>query len=406
MSAMSTTSTATVMFCDLVSSTERQTRLGDDAADVFRRRLFAAMRTAAEQSRGKVIKSLGDGVMVVFQASILDALKCAVDLHENCASIDLDDPPLLRIGLASGEIAEEDGDVFGLPVVEAARLCAAAQPGQTLATDVVRAMLGSRGRYQLSPRGELSLKGIPQPVRIVELLREGGPVPTPEPANSAPPPPVAPPSTGSLPPPTNAPAELAASTGSRPAGRRAGLIAAAVAIAAALGVGGWIAFGGQGDDDSTTASTGASAQPSSTAPSASTGDSLAANAADPESPDVNLETLMSPEEILALDVDVVLNDPSPVATTYSADDRIVVAEVTVPEGTSFNVYWNPSGDFNPRVRLRVVNESGDVAIVDGRGLVNTEAIVSDGGTYRILVGAGGTKPGTADLQALWVPDET
>ncbi|HAP77570.1 MAG TPA: adenylate/guanylate cyclase domain-containing protein, partial [Acidimicrobiaceae bacterium] len=80
---MSTTSTATVMFCDLVSSTERQTRLGDDAADVFRRRLFAAMRAAAEQSRGKVIKSLGDGVMVVFQASILDALKCAVDLHEN-----------------------------------------------------------------------------------------------------------------------------------------------------------------------------------------------------------------------------------------------------------------------------------------------------------------------------------
>lgn len=403
---MSTTSTATVMFCDLVSSTERQTRLGDDAADVFRRRLFAAMRTAAEQSRGKVIKSLGDGVMVVFQASILDALKCAVDLHENCASIDLDDPPLLRIGLASGEIAEEDGDVFGLPVVEAARLCAAAQPGQTLATDVVRAMLGSRGRYQLSPRGELSLKGIPQPVRVVELLREGAPLPTPEPANAPPPLPDTQPSSGSLPPPTGDPTKQAASHDSRPAGRRAGLIAAAVAIVAALGVGGWIAFGGQGDDDSTTASTGASVQPSSTAPSASTGDSLATNAPDPESPDVNLETLMSPEEILALDVDVVLNDPSPVATTYSADDRIVVAEVTVPAGTTFNVYWNPSGDFNPRVRLRVVNESGDVAIVDGRGLVNTEAIVSDGGTYRILVGAGGTKPGTADLQALWVPDET
>jgi class 3 adenylate cyclase len=170
---MTTTSTATMLFADLVSSTERQSRMGDDASDEFRGRLFGALRHAAEQSRGDVIKFLGDGLMVVFRASTLDALTCALTMHDNAASLDPFDPPLLRIGISAGEVSEDGGDVFGMPVIEAARLCAAAQPSQTLATDVVRALIGNRGRFELAYVGDLELKGIPEPVTTVQLRRLG-----------------------------------------------------------------------------------------------------------------------------------------------------------------------------------------------------------------------------------------
>ena len=78
----------------------------------------------------------------------------------------------LRVGLSGGEVTREDEDYFGDPVVEAARLCATCDSGQVLATDVVRAMAGRRNRHECRSLGELTLKGLSDPLETVEVLWE------------------------------------------------------------------------------------------------------------------------------------------------------------------------------------------------------------------------------------------
>ena len=141
---MARTQTVTILFCDLVGSTERRARLGDDAADEFKDRFFAALRSAVARDDGTEVKSLGDGLMAAFPASAADAVTCATEMHRAVADLDADDPPRLRIGISSGEVAQDGTDWSGLPVVEAARLEAAAAPGQTLASAVVRSLVGTR----------------------------------------------------------------------------------------------------------------------------------------------------------------------------------------------------------------------------------------------------------------------
>ena len=78
----------------------------------------------------------------------------------------------MRIGLAAGEAIEEEGDFFGDPVVEAARLCAQAAPGQILATELLRLTVGRHTSLEFSPLGPLELKGLPAPVPAVEVRWE------------------------------------------------------------------------------------------------------------------------------------------------------------------------------------------------------------------------------------------
>ena len=76
----------------------------------------------------------------------------------------------LRVGLALGDVdVDGDGDCHGTAVVEAARVCAAAGAGQVLASDTVRAVAGSRGGHVFTPLGPVELKGIAEPVSVVEV---------------------------------------------------------------------------------------------------------------------------------------------------------------------------------------------------------------------------------------------
>lgn len=165
------TSTIAVLVCDLVDSTARHARLGEDAADLFRREFFAAMRTAVDRSDGEVVKNLGDGLLVVFRRSTVDALQCAHDLHDAMTPLAPGDPVQLRIGVSAGEAVEEDGDWFGMSVIEASRLCAAATPGTTATTAVVRSLAGSRGGHAFTPVGPKILQGIPEPVEVWTVQR-------------------------------------------------------------------------------------------------------------------------------------------------------------------------------------------------------------------------------------------
>jgi class 3 adenylate cyclase len=124
--AMGRTQAVTILFCDLVASTERRARLGDDAFDQFTTRFMATLRSTIAEADGRVVSSAGDGLMVVFPASIADAVACATTMHRAVGELDPHDPPLLRVGISSGEVAQDGDEYSGMPIVEAARLEAAA----------------------------------------------------------------------------------------------------------------------------------------------------------------------------------------------------------------------------------------------------------------------------------------
>jgi len=170
--------TVTVLFTDLVGSTELLARLGDSAFDDVRRHHFSTLREAVKRHGGDVVKTLGDGVLAVF-SSAADAVRCAVAVQQTVAGgLSSRAPPLaIRVGLALGDVTFEEDDVFGTPVVEAARLVAAARGGQILATAVVRVVGGGRSGASFSDLGSLSLKGLPEPVPVFEVTWE-----QPEPA--------------------------------------------------------------------------------------------------------------------------------------------------------------------------------------------------------------------------------
>jgi class 3 adenylate cyclase/energy-coupling factor transporter ATP-binding protein EcfA2 len=166
------TATVTFVFCDMVGSTALQTQLGDDMHDEVRRKLNAALLEAVSAHRGVAVKSMGDGIMAVFTSSTSDAVACAVAMQRAVARLHAADPMLglaLRVGVSAGEAVSEDSDWFGRPVVEAARLCAAARPGQVLAADVVRLLVGSRGGHDFEPVDPMPLKGLPGLVEACEV---------------------------------------------------------------------------------------------------------------------------------------------------------------------------------------------------------------------------------------------
>ena len=176
---MGRTQTVTIMFCDLVASTERRARLGDDAFDEFSGRFIATLRDQIARSGGRELTNLGDGLMAVWTESTADAVACATAMHHAVSALDGEDPPRLRVGISVGEVAQAGGEYSGMPIVEAARLEAAASPGRTLANAVVRALVGTRRELRFRDMGALLLKGIPVPLVAVEVIDDEGPVAPP-----------------------------------------------------------------------------------------------------------------------------------------------------------------------------------------------------------------------------------
>lgn len=166
--------TATVIFTDLVGSTALRSRLGEQAADELRRRHDHLLTGAVEAHHGQVVKGLGDGVMATFPAAsdavaATVAIQQAIDRHNRSADAPV--PLTVRIGMSAGDVTFEEGDCFGTPVIEAARLCAAASGGQILASEMVRWLVRGGG-HRFSPLGALDLKGLPEPVPACEVAWE------------------------------------------------------------------------------------------------------------------------------------------------------------------------------------------------------------------------------------------
>ena len=171
-------STEIVLFTDLVGSTELRAGLGEDAAEDLRRTHDRLVGEAITASGGRLVKNLGDGVMATFSGAS-DAVRAAVGIQQ---AIDRHNrsgvagaPLPVRIGISAGDVTIEDGDCFGTPVIEAARLCAVAAGGQILVSEVVRWLAGSTGGHRFMSVGALELKGLPAALPTCEVSWEPQP---------------------------------------------------------------------------------------------------------------------------------------------------------------------------------------------------------------------------------------
>lgn len=159
------TATVTVVFTDLVGSTAMMSRVGEVAADRLRREHFDLLREPVGTHDGVEVKNLGDGLMVVF-TSAADAVAAAVAMQQALwrRNQRADETLEIRVGIAAGDAEVDDGDYFGAPVVQAARLCSAAGTGEVLCTELVRMLAGSRAEVAFESVGALELKGLDDPV--------------------------------------------------------------------------------------------------------------------------------------------------------------------------------------------------------------------------------------------------
>jgi class 3 adenylate cyclase len=167
----STSGLVTLLFTDLVGSTELLARAGDDEA----KRIFSAHHqllgdTVAEHG-GHEVKWLGDGLMVAFP-SAADAVSCAIAMQQAARRPVAGERLAIRVGLTAGEAFRDMADFFGTPVVLAKRLCDRADAGQILCSDLVAGLLAGRPGFTFAAVGELELKGLPTPVATYEVRYE------------------------------------------------------------------------------------------------------------------------------------------------------------------------------------------------------------------------------------------
>jgi class 3 adenylate cyclase len=159
----------TIMFTDMEGSTSLTQRLGDARAQDVLRTHNTIVRDALKAHSGSETKHTGDGIMASF-TSASKALDAAVAIQRTFTDHNesAETPIRVRIGLNAGEPVAEDEDLFGTAVQLAARICAHAEPSQILASNVVRELAAGKG-VMFSDRGEVTLRGFEEPVRLYEV---------------------------------------------------------------------------------------------------------------------------------------------------------------------------------------------------------------------------------------------
>jgi len=122
---------------------------------------------------GRIVKTTGDGLLVEF-ASVVDAVRCAVEVQQSMVEREADVPDdgriRYRIGVNLGDIVVADDDVFGDGVNVAARLEALAKPGEVLISGTAFDHLKKKLEYGYRFQGERKVKNIAEPVRVYSVL--------------------------------------------------------------------------------------------------------------------------------------------------------------------------------------------------------------------------------------------
>jgi class 3 adenylate cyclase len=164
----------TILFTDVEGSTALTQRLGDAKAREVLRQHERIVREALKSHAGSELKTTGDGFMASF-SSATRALESAIAMQRAFAAHNesAEEPILVRVGMNAGEpIAEDDpdgrSDLFGTAVIRAARIAAEAKGGEILVANVVRELAEGK-QFLFTDRGDVTLKGFDEPVRLYEV---------------------------------------------------------------------------------------------------------------------------------------------------------------------------------------------------------------------------------------------
>ncbi|HET8862616.1 MAG TPA: adenylate/guanylate cyclase domain-containing protein [Solirubrobacterales bacterium] len=155
---------ATVLFTDIVGSTETAARLGDrDWRDLLERH-DAIVRRQLAVHRGREVKTMGDGFLATFDGPAR-AIRCATAIDEAVPEIGLE----VRAGIHTGEVELIGDDVGGMAVNIGARIGALADPGEVLVSSTVRELVVGSG-LDFAERGTHTLKGAPDEWRLFAVV--------------------------------------------------------------------------------------------------------------------------------------------------------------------------------------------------------------------------------------------
>ena len=152
-----------VIFADLTGSTSAFEALGNERATQVVTRLTQLMGETCASHHGRVVKTLGDGVLALFERE-RDAVDAMVELQRTHRARIAQWPLHLRmqikVGMANGEIVQVDGDCFGEPVNLAARLCDLSQPGEIWATQILGDAVAPAPGVRVRPLGPIPIRGL------------------------------------------------------------------------------------------------------------------------------------------------------------------------------------------------------------------------------------------------------
>ncbi|HEU5481461.1 MAG TPA: hotdog fold thioesterase, partial [Candidatus Tumulicola sp.] len=154
MTADTTRVLTSLLFVDLVDSTQRAAQIGDARWRTVLADYHALVREQIRRFRGREIDTAGDGFFIAFD-SAARAIQCAAAVRDGVRRLDLD----VRCGIHAGECEESAGKLVGIAVHIGARVGAAAQPGEILVSSTVRDIVVGSG-IAFEDRGEHALKGI------------------------------------------------------------------------------------------------------------------------------------------------------------------------------------------------------------------------------------------------------
>jgi class 3 adenylate cyclase/predicted alpha/beta hydrolase len=151
---------ATVMFTDIVRSTERAAEMGDLKWRALLNEYYAALRKELSVFHGRWVNTAGDGLLATFDGPNR-AIRCANSMREKLRPLGLE----VRTGLHTGECELIGDDIGGIAVHIAARIAAAAEPDQVLVSSTVHDLVAGSGLH-FADRGMHALKGVPDEWRL------------------------------------------------------------------------------------------------------------------------------------------------------------------------------------------------------------------------------------------------
>jgi class 3 adenylate cyclase len=158
---------ATVLFTDIVGSTEQASRLGDRLWGEVLGLHNARAREELRTHRGREIDTAGDGFLATFEGPAR-AIRCALSLVRTLRECGI----TIRAGLHAGECELVEGKIRGITVHTGARVSALAGPGEILVSQTVKDLVAGSG-LQFEDRGTYSLKGVPGDWHLYAVASEG-----------------------------------------------------------------------------------------------------------------------------------------------------------------------------------------------------------------------------------------